>query len=152
MDIGTPQPIFLPATMVEKQTVATMTENQFSSTLTTKGAGYTYPLLNQIAVTTMEDMMQMAPIPSYFVYNRFDKDMDAACVLERVMLVSPIETDGIKHLKKSLQECLTSHNAGNKNPYVCRHGIIGGSERPGAPVGKGGLHKGISDAHCSNGC
>ena len=152
MDIGPPQLICLPATMVEKQTVATMTKNQFSSTLKTKGAGYTYPLLNQIAVTTTEDMMQIEPTPLYFVYDRFGNDLDAACVLERVMLVSPIETDGIKHLKKSLQECLTSHNAGNKNPYVCRHGIIGGSERPGAPVGKGGLHKGISDTRRSDGC
>ena len=89
MDIGRPQPIFLPATMVEKQTVATMTENQFVSTLTTKGAGYTYPLLNRIAVMTTEDMMQIAPIPSYFVHDGFDNNLDAACILERVMSVIP---------------------------------------------------------------
>ena len=88
--------------MVEKQTVVTMTENHFLSALITKGAGYTHPLLNLIAVTTTEDMMQIAPIPLYFVYDGFDNDLDAACVLERVMSVSPTETDGIKHLKKFL--------------------------------------------------
>ena len=45
-DIGPPQLICLPATMVEKQTVVMMTENQFLAALTTKGVGYTYPILN----------------------------------------------------------------------------------------------------------
>ena len=39
-DIGPPQPLVLPSTMVEKKSIATMTDDQFSSTLTTKGAGY----------------------------------------------------------------------------------------------------------------
>ena len=45
-DIGLPQPICLPATMVEKQTVAPITKDQFSTELTTKVVGYTYSLLN----------------------------------------------------------------------------------------------------------
>ena len=111
--IGTPQPICLPATMVEKQTVATMTENQFLTALTTKGVRYTYALLNRIAVTTTEEIMQVAPIPPYFVYDGFDNDLDAACVLERVMAVNPTETEDMKHIKKFLRACLTAHNAGD---------------------------------------
>ena len=65
-DIGPLQPICLPATMVEKQTVATMTENEFLTALTTKGVGYAYLLLNRIAVTTTEEIMQVAPLPPYF--------------------------------------------------------------------------------------
>ena len=109
-DIGPPQPIFLPSTMVEKETVATMTENQFSTALTTKGVGYTYPLLNRIAVTTTEEMMQVAPIPPYFVYDVFGNDLDAAYVLELVMAVNPKKTEGMKHIKKFLRAFLTAHN------------------------------------------
>ena len=46
LELGPPQPLFLPSTMVDKQKIATMTEEQFSTTLTTKGTGYTYPLLS----------------------------------------------------------------------------------------------------------
>ena len=111
MDIGLPLPICLPATMVEEQMVATMTETQFLTALTNKGVGYTYPLLTWIAVTTTEEMMQIAPIPPYFVYYGFNNDLDAACVLERIISVNPGETDGMKHLKHFLCACLTTHNA-----------------------------------------
>ena len=89
-----------------------MTKNQFSTALTTKGVGYTHPLLNLIAVTTTEEIMQVAPIPPYFVYDGFDNNLDATCVLERVMAVNPTETEGMKHIKKFLRACLTAHNAG----------------------------------------
>ena len=102
LEFGPPQPLFLPSTMVDKQKVTTMTEEQFSTTLTTKGTGYTYPLLARIAVTTTEEMMQIAPIAPYFVYDGFDNDLDAACVLERILLVNPADTNGIKHLKNFL--------------------------------------------------
>ena len=39
LQLGPPQPLFLPSTMVDKQNIATMTEEQFSTTLTTKGTG-----------------------------------------------------------------------------------------------------------------
>ena len=106
-DIGTPQPVCLPATMVEKQTVVMMTKNQFSTALTPKGVGYTYPLLNRIAATTTEEIIQVAPIPPYFVYNGFDNDLYAACILERVMAVNPTEQEGMKHIKTFLRTCLT---------------------------------------------
>ena len=117
-DIGPPQPICLPATMVEEQMVAMMTETQFLTALTTKGVGYTYPLLNWIVVTTTEGMMQIAPIPLHLLYNTFDNDLDAVCVLERVILVNPTETDDMKHLKHFLCVCLTAHDVGDKTPYA----------------------------------
>ena len=57
LEIGPPQPLCLPSTMVDTQTVATMTEEQFSTALTAKGAGYTYPLLSRNAVTTTADIL-----------------------------------------------------------------------------------------------
>ena len=45
VDLGTPQPECLPATVVEPKTVAVMTVAQFSTSITSKGAGCLYPLL-----------------------------------------------------------------------------------------------------------
>ena len=102
-DFGPPQTFCLPATMVEKQTVATMTKNQFLTALKTKGVDYTYPLLDRIAVTTTEEIMQVAPIPPYFVYDGFDNNLDVACVLKRFMAVNPTEAEGMKHINKFLR-------------------------------------------------
>ena len=107
--------------------VVMMTERQFLTALTNKGPGYTYPLVNQNAVTTTEGMMQVAPIPLYFVYDGFDADLDGVCVLERVIAVNPTETDAMTHLKQFLRACLTSHNAQDKKPYS------GGTEISAAP-------------------
>ncbi len=41
LEIGPPQPLCLPSTMVDTQTVVTITEEQFLTALTAKGAGYT---------------------------------------------------------------------------------------------------------------
>ena len=92
--------------MAENQTVATMTKNQFSTALTTKGVGHTSLLLNRVAVTTTKEIIQVAPIPPYFVYNGFDNNLDAACVLKRVMAVNPTETEHKKipaHVPNSTQ-------------------------------------------------
>ena len=44
-EFGPTQPLCLPSPMVERKTVAVMTEAQFTATITAKGAAYTYPLL-----------------------------------------------------------------------------------------------------------
>ena len=117
-DVGPPQALCLPPTMVDKKPIVTMTELQFSTQLTAKGVGYTYPLLPRSAVTGSEELIQIAPIPAYLVYDGFEQDLDAACVLERVLSVNPTETDNIKHLKKFLRACLSAHNSADNKPYV----------------------------------
>ena len=42
-EFGLPQPLFQPSSIVERKTVAVMTEVQFSATITAKGAAYTFP-------------------------------------------------------------------------------------------------------------
>ena len=117
-EVGPPQVLCLPSTMTEKNQVATMTDIQFSTQLTSKGSGYTYPLLPRAAVTTTEELLQLAPIPAYLVYDGFENDLDAAVVLERVLSVNPVETDSIKHLKSFLRACLSAHNSPDIKPYV----------------------------------
>ena len=49
-DLGPPQPVCLPATVVEPNMVAVMTVTQLSTSITSKGSGYSYPLLARNAV------------------------------------------------------------------------------------------------------
>ena len=51
-DLGLPQPVCLPDTGVEPKTAAVMTVAQFSTSITSKGSGYLYPLLARNAVNT----------------------------------------------------------------------------------------------------
>ena len=56
-DLGPPQPLCLPATMFEPKTVALMTVSQLSTSITSKGARYSHPLLAQNAVNTTREIM-----------------------------------------------------------------------------------------------
>ena len=62
--------------------------------------------------------MQIAPIPPYLVYDGFNDDLNAACVIKRVMSVNPAEKDAVKHLKSFLRSCLLAHNIGDEKLYV----------------------------------
>ena len=53
--------------------------------------------------------MKIAPISPYFVYDGFDKDLNVVCVLERILLVNTMKTNGIKHLKVFLIAFLSAH-------------------------------------------
>ena len=97
-DLGPPQPICLPTTLVNTNLVAVMTETQLYTSITQKGAGYSYPLLDRNTVTMSETIMQMAPIPPYFVYDGFEQDLDTALGLERIIGVNPTVNDMFTHL------------------------------------------------------
>ena len=60
----------------------------------------------------------MDPIPPYLVYYGFEKDLDAALVLERILNASTTTSNMLTHLHNFLRACLTSHNTGDNKPYV----------------------------------
>ena len=64
-DIGPPQSVCFPPSLIAVKTVSVMSKAQFSSTLMSKGAGYSYPLVVKTAVSTTADIMQFDPIPAY---------------------------------------------------------------------------------------
>ena len=80
-DLSPPQTVYLPDTVFEPNTVVVMTVAQLSTRITSKVAGRSYPLLARNAVNTSGEIMQIAPIPPYFVYGGFEQDLDAALVL-----------------------------------------------------------------------
>ena len=97
-DLGPPQTIFLPTTLINTNSVAVMTETKLSTAITQKGAGYSYPLLTRNTVTKSKTITHLAPIPPYFVYNSFEQDLDTALVLERIIGVNPTGNDMFTHL------------------------------------------------------
>ena len=103
-DLGPPQPVFLPDNVVKLNAVAVITVAQFFTSITSKVAGYSYPLLAPNALNTSGGIMQIAPIPTYFVYNGFEQYVDAALVLERVMSVNQSVNNMFTHLPKN--KCL----------------------------------------------
>ena len=117
-EFGPPQPLCLPAYMVEKKTMAVMTEAQFSTTITSKGATYTYPLLDKSNVTNSEQTTKMAQILPYLVCDGFEKDLDMTLVLERIINVSTKTSNMLTHLHKFVCACMTPHNTGDNKPYV----------------------------------
>ena len=97
-----------------------MSEDQFTTTITSKGQRYTHPLLMRNQVTASAQVLKIAPILAYLVYDGFDEDLGAALVLKRVMAESRKVTasDAFKNLKTFLQACLLSHNNADNKPYV----------------------------------
>ena len=104
-DLGPPQLMCLPDTVVETKTVAVMTVAQLSTRITYKGAGYPYPLLARNAVNMPGGIMQISPIPPYFVYDGFEIYLDAALVLERVMSVNPSINNMFTHILFLISDC-----------------------------------------------
>ena len=117
-ELGTPQPVVIPTELHHVEDIASMTHAQFSTTITTKGEHYTYPLLNRITVTNKESLMKLAPIPAYLVYDGFNTNLDAAEIYERVLSMDDHDTPTYAHLKHFLLACLNAHNAPDHKPWV----------------------------------
>ena len=98
IEYGPPQPLCLNTSVLEKQPVAVTTDVHFSAAITTKGPNYAYPLLAWNTVTASGEIMQLAPIPLYFVYDGFEGDLDVVLVLERVMSASSTIANMLTHL------------------------------------------------------
>ena len=118
-DIGAPTAITLPASTTDIIEVACMTEEVFDQRLRDKGGeAYTWPLAARNTVTTSADIMQLAPIPAFLVFDGFNADLDAANVLERILVSEHKNTPVCEHASKFLRSCLSSHNAGDNKPYL----------------------------------
>ena len=119
-DIGPPQTLCVEKAAAASEEVWVMSEEQFTTTITTKGPDYSHPLIMRNAVLTSKTILKLAPLPAYLVYDGIDEDLDAALVLERVMAEPPnLATQEIfVHLKSFLRACLSSHNNADNKPYV----------------------------------
>ena len=123
-DIGTPQPVVIPLESITENNVGVMTDEQFTFTLTVKGPEFLHPLLARNRILDTKPILQLAPIPTYLVYDGLNQDLNAALILERLMTV---ETDGIDmymHLRHMLLACLSSHNQNQPKPYIAQQFLL----------------------------
>ena len=117
-DIGPPTPLVLPRSIGETVEVHTMSHVQFVEKTTAKGPNYSYPLIPRNQVNTTSQIMLLAPIPAFLVYDGFMDDLDAAEVYERILAMNDHTTDVMTHAKSFLLSCLSSHNIGDNKPHI----------------------------------
>ena len=119
-DLGTPVPLVLPPTILEKKDMISMEQAQFETLLTDLGGTFTWPLQRRnIAVTNAKiELMKIAPIPAFLILDGFTGDICAAELLERVMDLDDTTGQMFVHLKGFLRSCLTGHNQGDDDPRL----------------------------------
>ena len=93
--LGCPNVLNLPASIYQSESIATMNVKQFSAKVTEKGTTYSYPLLVHSNVGDTTELLQISPIPSFLVYDGFEKDLNAAEVLVRVLSMDRVGVAGI---------------------------------------------------------
>jgi len=62
--------------------------------------------------------MQITPIPAYFVFDKFEQELDTGLVHERILKHSTTNNALISYLKAFLRAGLSAHNAGDTKPYL----------------------------------
>ena len=115
---GPPQPLIFPVSSLEAYDVPMMTEEEFVQAISAKGSAFSYPLLPDTQVSTTTNIMKVAPIPAYFVYDGIRGDLHAGLVYERIMKHSAEETPMMEHLKAFLRGCLSGQIKANPKPYM----------------------------------
>ena len=119
-DVGAPSSLTIPLTAKEVNKVTCMSDAVFEQRLQDKGGTqYTWPLAtSRNNITTTEDIMQIAPFPPCLAYDGFLDDLDAAELLERILVSPHRNNEALQHAACFLRCCLFSHNAGDNKPYV----------------------------------
>ncbi len=126
---GTPTPFLFSTTTRTVEKMGSMTEKQFTTALSTKGPTYSWPLMKTSQVTSSADIMKMAPIPAFLVYDGFDSQLDAADIYERLIFLKQnniIQEEGdlFQHLKEFLLACLQSHTQANPSPSIAMEDLM----------------------------
>ena len=119
-DLGGPNVLTPPASIHQPASIATMTIEIFSTKVKEKGKAHNYPFLVCSNVNNTTKVLQISPIPPFLLYDGFEKDLDSAEVLERIL---SMDRDGggqymNLHLQQFLLYCLSSQNTNNPKPYV----------------------------------
>ena len=117
-ELGPPHPLAFPSSMVTREEVAVMSEDQLLQALATKGDTFCYPLVPNTRIDESATLMKMAPIPPYFVYDGFDANLNAALVYERLLCHSEGDNVMFDALKQFLRACLSGQPARGQRIYL----------------------------------
>ena len=123
---GPPQVMILPKSVLERKNVPALTLDRFKIKLAAEGSTYTYPLVrrndNQVNIV---NILQVAPVPPYLVYDGFQHDLDAADLLERIIgMTNDTVSDMRTHLESFLRACLTAQNVMDNKSYMSLEAFV----------------------------
>ena len=88
LDLGLPNVLTLPPSIHQPTFIVTITVKQFSTKVTEKRTTYIYHLLARSNVSDTTEILQVTPIPPFLVYDGFEKELNAAEVLEQVLAMN----------------------------------------------------------------
>ena len=115
--IGLPPTLTLPNTVRDMVALKTPTDTELQTALKTPKTAWHRFRINNINDNTISQIMQLAPIPSFLVYDGFNKDLMAEEVYERVLSLEDQDNPMIQHCKNFLRSCTVARNLPDPKPY-----------------------------------
>jgi hypothetical protein len=115
--IGIPPTLALPNTIRTMVTLKSPTDEDLQAALKTPTTSW-----NRFRVININDdkttqIMQIAPIPSFVVYDGFNKDLSADEVYERLLSLDEQDNPMITHCRNFLRSCTVARNIPDPKPY-----------------------------------
>ena len=104
-DIGYPDVIMMNNNIRKQTEVLNPSDATVQDLLTTKGENFGNHLTPPRLVTTKKKIMNIAPIPSYFIYDGFEQELNAADIYER-LLQSAHPSEMLTHAASFLRSVL----------------------------------------------
>ena len=132
--MGLPKQMLLPPLVITSTEVTVMTQEMFLEHIAACNGSYTYPLRpqRQLAGVVQVDVLKLATIPAYLVYDMFDGMADAANILERV-LGSPFITEPfMEHLKTFILCCISVTLVNNNKVHLTHEEFLSALDPPNA--------------------
>ena len=107
-----------PVSSLEAFDVGVMSEEELVTAISANGSHFNWPLLPAAQVSTTTNIMKLAPIPAYFVYDGIMGDLHAGLVYERLMKHGSEDNPMMDHLKTFLRGCLSGQLKNEPKPYL----------------------------------
>jgi len=104
-DLGTPQVIVLPDDIHVKYNVRCLTDAAILTAFQGGNQAVDQPVARANAVTNKHNIMHIAPIPAYLVFDGFETDLDSSMVYERLMDIHD-KTPMIEHALEFVKGCM----------------------------------------------
>jgi len=104
-NLGTPQVIVLPDDIRAKYEVRCLTDAVILMAFQGGNQAVDQPVARANAVTNKHNIMCIAPIPAYLVFDGFETDLDASMVYERLMDIHD-KTLMIEHALEFIKACM----------------------------------------------
>ena len=119
-ELGPPDLRIFPNSISEQIEVLSPSDDEVQQALTQKGAEYGAHLIAPRLVSNenKENILRIAPIPSYFVYKAFENSLNAGMIYER-LLTCTHESDMITHAKAFLRAAMVGpFRATDNKPFI----------------------------------